>query len=73
MPQSREILTCDSLNDKPAAFGFAAKPSRGHTAARKRDLRCFIEAKRRVMPHNHLGEFSCAHGDALRNASTARV
>jgi hypothetical protein len=71
--QSCEIFTCDSLNDKSAALGFAAKSSGGHAAVREGDLRCFIESKRRVMPQDHVGEFSCAHGDALRNASTARV
>jgi len=71
--QSRVILTGDSLNDKPAALRFASKPGFFHAAIWKSNLRCGIESKRRVIPQDHLGEFSCAHGDALRNASTARV
>jgi hypothetical protein len=49
VPQSREIFTCDSLNDKSAALCFASKAGSGHAAAWERDLRRFSESKRRVV------------------------
>jgi hypothetical protein len=57
MPQSRVILTGDSLNDKPAALRFASKPGFLHAAIWKSNLRRSIESKRRVMPQD-LGECS---------------
>jgi hypothetical protein len=70
MPQSCEIFICDSFNDKPAAFGFSPQAGHGHAAIWKSNLRRNTESKRRVMPKVSR---ICAHGDALRNPSTARV
>jgi hypothetical protein len=65
MPKSREIFTCDSLNDKSATFGFAAETGSGHPAAGKRDLRGFSESKRRVS----INAFSC-HSTSAEGAET---
>jgi hypothetical protein len=56
VPQSREILACDSLNYKSAAFSFPAKPGRSHAAIWESELRCRREAQRRISP-DALGEF----------------
>jgi hypothetical protein len=57
--QRRIVFTGDSLNDEPSALGFASKPACGHAAVWKSNLRRIIQSKRRIMPQDHLGEFSC--------------
>jgi hypothetical protein len=57
VPQSREILACDSLNYKSTAFSFPAKPGRSHAPIWESELRCRREAQGRIIPDD-LSEFS---------------
>jgi hypothetical protein len=48
MIESREILTGNALDYKPAALSFTPQPAGGHAAIWEGNLRCRLQAQRRI-------------------------